>query len=98
MLTSKSSRAEPPYPLPLTLTNRAVYFFLQSSPLQFKVCAIFQLSVDFGEYCVSGFRLLGLLDDDIAAIVAQRIYYGNKLPAILPDIDDIEQALRLADD
>jgi len=26
---------------------KTVYFFLQSSPLQFKVCAIFQLSVDF---------------------------------------------------
>ena len=26
-----------------------VYFFLQGSPLQFKVCAIFQLSIDFGE-------------------------------------------------
>ncbi|PBK72261.1 uncharacterized protein ARMOST_07048 [Armillaria ostoyae] len=26
---------------------RAVYFFLQESPLQFKVCAIFQLSIDF---------------------------------------------------
>ncbi|CAE6478060.1 unnamed protein product [Rhizoctonia solani] len=58
---------------------KTVYFFLQSSPLQFKVCAIFQLSIDF-------------------AIVAQRIYYGNKLPAILPDIDDIEQALRLDED
>ncbi|GAB1518226.1 hypothetical protein RhiTH_001285 [Rhizoctonia solani] len=58
---------------------KTVYFFLQSSPMQFKVCAIFQLSVDF-------------------AIVAQRFYYGNKPPAILPDIDDIEQALRLAED
>lgn len=27
---------------------RTVYFFLQNSPLQFKVCAIFQLSIDFG--------------------------------------------------
>ncbi|OJT09645.1 hypothetical protein TRAPUB_13898 [Trametes pubescens] len=25
---------------------KAVYFFLQGSPLQFKVCAIFQLSID----------------------------------------------------
>lgn len=28
---------------------RTVYFFLQQSPLQFKVCAIFQLSIDVGE-------------------------------------------------
>lgn len=27
---------------------RVVYFFLQQSPLQFKVCAIFQLSIDCG--------------------------------------------------
>ncbi|KAH7873012.1 uncharacterized protein C8R40DRAFT_413069 [Lentinula edodes] len=26
---------------------KTVYFFLQNSPLQFKVCAIFQLSIDF---------------------------------------------------
>ncbi|KAI0321018.1 hypothetical protein OF83DRAFT_1101574 [Amylostereum chailletii] len=26
---------------------KLVYFFLQSSPLQFKVCAVFQLSIDF---------------------------------------------------
>jgi len=26
---------------------KAVYFFLQQSPLQFKVCAIFQISIDF---------------------------------------------------
>ncbi|CAE7203847.1 unnamed protein product [Rhizoctonia solani] len=62
--------------LPLPQLYRMVYFFLQASPLQFKVCAIFQLSIDF-------------------AIVAQRIYYGNKPPTVLPDIDDIEQALRL---
>ncbi|KAG7443670.1 uncharacterized protein BT62DRAFT_953401 [Guyanagaster necrorhizus] len=29
-------------------TFKTVYFFLQESPLQFKVCAIFQLSIDFG--------------------------------------------------
>jgi len=27
---------------------KTAYFFLQASPLQFKVCAIFQLSIDFG--------------------------------------------------
>lgn len=30
-------------------TLRTVYFFLKASPLQFKVCAIFQLSIDFGK-------------------------------------------------
>ncbi|KAF9048268.1 hypothetical protein BDZ89DRAFT_757224 [Hymenopellis radicata] len=28
---------------------KTVYFFLQESPLQFKICSIFQLSIDFGE-------------------------------------------------
>jgi hypothetical protein len=28
---------------------RTVYFFAQGSPLQFKICAIFQLSIDIGE-------------------------------------------------
>ena len=30
------------------IISRTVYFFLQGSPLQFKVCAVFQLSVDCG--------------------------------------------------
>ncbi|GJE91109.1 hypothetical protein PsYK624_072580 [Phanerochaete sordida] len=30
---------------------KTVYFFLQNSPLQFKVCAIFQLSVDIAIVC-----------------------------------------------
>ena len=32
--------------------NRAVYFFLQQSPLQFKVCAIFQISIDISKHHV----------------------------------------------
>lgn len=28
---------------------RTVYFFAQGSPLQFKICAIFQVSVDIGK-------------------------------------------------
>ncbi|ESK97733.1 pq loop repeat protein [Moniliophthora roreri MCA 2997] len=32
-------------------TYKAVYFFLKHSPLQFKVCAIFQLSVDIAIVC-----------------------------------------------
>ncbi|KAG8690086.1 hypothetical protein FRC09_012150, partial [Ceratobasidium sp. 395] len=58
---------------------KTIYFFLQNSPLQFKVCAIFQLSIDF-------------------VIVAQRIVYGNKPPVVHPDVDDIEQALRLGEE
>ncbi|KAH9989843.1 hypothetical protein BJV77DRAFT_1145000 [Russula vinacea] len=34
---------------------KAVYFFVQGSPLQFKICAVFQLSVDFA---IIGQRLL----------------------------------------
>ncbi|CAL1714908.1 unnamed protein product [Somion occarium] len=61
-------------------TFKTVYFFLQDSPLPFKVCAIFQLSID-------------------CAIVGQRIYYGNALPAaaLMAD-DDLEQALALAEE
>jgi len=59
---------------------KVVYFFLQQSPIQFKVCAVFQLSID-------------------CAIIAQRIYYGNKPPATsLTEEDDIEQALVLAEE
>ncbi|KAI0763748.1 hypothetical protein BD413DRAFT_483380 [Trametes elegans] len=59
---------------------KAVYFFLQGSPLQFKVCAIFQLSID-------------------AAIVLQRLVYGNAPPATaLMEEEDIEQALALAEE
>ncbi|KAF5367162.1 hypothetical protein D9758_004006 [Tetrapyrgos nigripes] len=56
---------------------KTIYFFLQNSPLQFKVCAIFQLSVD-------------------VAILAQRVVYGTPPPpTVLPDDDDLEQALAL---
>ncbi|KAG8928080.1 hypothetical protein FRC02_007385 [Tulasnella sp. 418] len=58
---------------------KTVYFFLQGSPLQFKVCAVFQLSIDF-------------------AIVVQRLIYGNPPPSYMPEDDDIEQALRLAEE
>ncbi|KAL6300039.1 hypothetical protein BKA93DRAFT_803682 [Sparassis latifolia] len=59
---------------------KTVYFFVQKSPLQFKVCAIFQLSID-------------------CAIVAQRIIFGNAIPATtLREEDDIEQALALAEE
>ncbi|KAH7914635.1 hypothetical protein BJ138DRAFT_1177205 [Hygrophoropsis aurantiaca] len=65
---------------------KTVYFFLQGSPLQFKVCSIFQLSIDFV------FEL-------VAAIIAQRLYYGNPPPAtVLVDDEDLEQALALAEE
>ena len=41
--------------------HRTVYFFVQGSPLQFKVCAIFQLSVDFG--MLSCFVVMSLLSN-----------------------------------
>lgn len=58
---------------------KTVYFFLQHSPLQFQVCAVFQLSVD-------------------CAIVAQRLIYGNSPPlSVLADVDELEEALTLAE-
>ncbi|KIM74026.1 hypothetical protein PILCRDRAFT_801628 [Piloderma croceum F 1598] len=39
-------------------TFKAVYFFVQHSPLQFQVCAVFQLSIDFGQYVSSMLQLL----------------------------------------
>ncbi|KAG8951820.1 hypothetical protein FRC04_005512 [Tulasnella sp. 424] len=58
---------------------KTVYFFLQGSPLQFQVCAVFQLSVDF-------------------MIVAQRFIYGNSPTTYMPADDDLEEALRLAEE
>ncbi|KAK1215481.1 hypothetical protein PQX77_021915 [Marasmius sp. AFHP31] len=61
-------------------TYKTVYFFVKQSPLQFKVCAIFQLSVD-------------------VAIVIQRVIFGNKPPpTVLPDENDLEQALALSEE
>ena len=77
--------------------TRTVYFFLQHSPLQFKVCAIFQLSVDLGKLQKS---LVWRGAEISAAIVVQRIVYGNKPPmsAILNEEDELEQALALAEE
>jgi hypothetical protein len=33
-----------------TYFRRTAYFFWQGSPIQFKACAVFQLSIDFGAY------------------------------------------------
>jgi hypothetical protein len=74
-----------------------VYFFLRDSPLQFKVCAIFQLSIDIGEYSVLGLALS--LIDVFSAIVFQRFQYGTAPPAtVLLAEEDLEQALALAEE
>ncbi|TFK51690.1 hypothetical protein OE88DRAFT_1454901 [Heliocybe sulcata] len=77
---------------------KTVYFFLQNSPLQFKVCAIFQLSIDFCKYImISIAQLLRVLSPP--GIIIQRFYYGTPPPAAtFPEEDDIEQALALAEE
>ena len=77
-----------------------VYFFLQGSPLQFKVCAIFQLSIDFGERRRVLIQCTVILSSYFfAVIVAQRLYYGAAPPpTVLVDDDDLEQALALAEE
>lgn len=77
---------------------RAVYFFLLGSPLPFKVCAIFQLSIDCGTFPLHVFRCPITNNSEHVVIVAQRIYYGAAPPvAALMAEDDLEQALALAD-
>ncbi|KAH7881803.1 hypothetical protein F5I97DRAFT_2076531 [Phlebopus sp. FC_14] len=68
---------------------KTAYFFVQESPLQFKVCAIFQLTVDIS----------GCFATHVCVIVAQRVYYGNAPPpTALVEEDDLEQALALAEE
>jgi hypothetical protein len=72
-----------------------VYFFWQGSPIQFKACAVFQLSIDFGashhDMCIN--------INCAAAIVGQRIIYGTEPPlSVLLDDEDLEQALALAEE
>ncbi len=74
-----------------------VYFFVQGSPLQFKICAVFQLSVDIGK--CSGASLWLNPNRRLVAIVLQRLHYGNALPSTaLGEEDDLEQALALAEE
>jgi hypothetical protein len=48
-----------PFSTDTAMSSRTVYFFLQHSPIQFKVCAIFQLSIDFGKLAVlHAFKIL----------------------------------------
>jgi hypothetical protein len=78
--------------------NRCLYFFLQGSPLQFKACSVFQLSVDCS---MSTHQSPGALKHlrSYPVIVMQRIYYGNPPPAeVLPPDEDVEAALRLDSD
>lgn len=91
------------YFLSQTLVNhwlhRTVYFFIQRSPLQFKVCAIFQLSIDCGMALFLQVSEIWLILMITTAIVAQRLYYGTNPPsATLTEDDDIEQALALAEE
>jgi len=81
----------------LRVRLRTVYFFLQGSPLQFKVCAIFQLSIDCGTRLTRGSIMIR--SHVLPAIVVQRVLYGNPPPATaLIEEDDLEQALALAEE
>jgi solute carrier family 66, member 2 len=79
----------------LTWICRTAYFFVQHSPLPFKVGAIFQLSVDVGkaiQFCVQ------CNQSDIGSsqgILVQKLVYGSSPPATALDEEDIEQALAL---
>lgn len=77
-----------------------MYFFLQGSPLQFQVCAVFQLSIDFSEHLnfAAALRFVLTRRRDCAVIVAQRIIYGNSPTTYMPAEDDLEEALRLAEE
>ncbi|KAJ7743161.1 hypothetical protein B0H16DRAFT_1377473 [Mycena metata] len=67
---------------------KTAYFFWQGSPIQFKACAVFQLSIDFGK------SFLGQ-----PTIVVQRVLYGNAAPpSVLLDDEDLEQALALGEE
>lgn len=76
---------------------RVAYFFINDSSIQFKICAIFQLSVDMSKWLSgsSESRDLSLIRQIV--IVIQRMYYGNAPPdpTLLPMEDDLEQALAL---
>ena len=77
--------------------DRTVYFFVQNSPLQFKICSIVQLSVDFGEHKTP--CTCYMLHAGVSVIIGQRLYFGNAIPAsALLAEDDIEQALVLAEE
>ena len=79
------------------LLPRTVYFFINNSPLPFRVCGIFQLSVDCGMFSLR--NRVPLTHEMPAAIVIQRLMYGNAPPAATLMVDDdIEQALALAEE
>ncbi|KAI6120504.1 hypothetical protein EDD17DRAFT_1894985 [Pisolithus thermaeus] len=67
------------------LQRRTAYFFVQGSPLQFKVCFRRVPSAWFSSAVIK-------------VIVMQRLYYGNAPPqATLLEQEDLEQALALAE-
>lgn len=66
--------------------------------MQFKVCAVFQLAIDFGKFNVEESTCIYGLTSNALAIIAQRLYYGTAIPAtVLEEVDDLEQALALAE-
>lgn len=79
---------------------RTVYFFLQQSPLQFKICAIFQLFVDLGKQAPYHRVVIDQLTTVFVVIAGQRIVYGNAPPmsVLLQENDELEQALSLAEE
>lgn len=76
--------------------DRTAYFFWQGSPIQFKACAVFQLSIDFG---MCSLTRQEKYSSRLEAIVIQRLVYGNAPPpSVLIDDEDLEQALALAEE
>ena len=78
---------------------RVAYFFINDSPIQFKVCAIFQLSIDMSKWSSPSRPCVCPLTRQ-TVIVVQRILYGNAPPdsTLLPMEDDLEEALALSEE
>lgn len=77
------------------MVRRLAYFFVQHSPLPFKVGAIFQLSVDVGEQYTALYISTTNVTQDLLGILIQKLVYGSPPPATVLEEDDIEQALAL---
>jgi hypothetical protein len=73
-----------------------VYFFLKDSPLQFKMGAVFQLSVDCG--LLNSFLIQDCINQaPFAVIVIQRVMYGTAPPLSVLGDDEEQHALALGD-
>jgi hypothetical protein len=88
------------HPLHVLTSSRVAYFFINNSSIQFKICAIFQLSVDMSRWLSGSSESRDLSLTEQIVIVVQRMYYGNapQDPTLLPMEDDLEQALALSDE